>query len=303
MPVKAFLSYEQQLDLLESRGLQIEDRVRAEEVLKHHNYYRFSAYRFPFQCGKDQFVAGTTFDDLWKLYTFDRGLRLLVGEACKSLEISVRARWAYILGEIGGELVYQDPEKFKNAQQHTKHLASLDREIGRSHEAFIPHYQKNHNMPRPPIWAACEVMSFGLLSRFYANIKQARLKKEISQTYGMSAGGLESLLRHASYLRNLCAHHSRLWNRSFTITVSLPTSQPSVVVPALNTDARAERLVYNSLVLLAHTMSIVSPQNDWKKRLKTHLLTLNRPNHDEMGFPNQWQHLPFWSDTKDGTLS
>jgi abortive infection bacteriophage resistance protein len=294
MRLKPFHSYDDQIALLESRGLNVPDHGQALEFLKHHNYYRLSAYRFSFQDAPDHFQPGTTFEDLCQLYRFDRGLRLLVGEACKSLEISVRARWAYVLGEKHGKLAYEDPSVFRQAQRHTQHLASLDREIDRSHEVFIEHYKNTYGMPRPPIWAACEVMSFGLLSRFYANIRQASTKKQISMTYGLSARGLESLLLHSSYLRNLCAHHSRLWNRSFTITVSLPTSQPAPVIPALNTAPSAERKIYNSLVLLAHVMDTVSTAPDWKARLKTNLLTLNRPDHSEMAFPTGWQNLAFW---------
>ncbi len=294
MPAKPFKTYAQQITLLRNRGLNVADTSLAEEFLKHHNYYRLSAYRFPFEQSKDQFQAGTSFEHLIQLYRFDRGLRMLVGEACKSLEISVRARWAYILGEKHGELAYEDPAIFRNAQQHTRHLASLDREIQRTHEIFISHYRNQYHMSRPPIWAACEVMSFGLLSRFYANIRQASTKKAIARTYGMSAGSLESLLTHASYLRNICAHHSRLWNRSFTITVALPMSQPSGIISSLNRDNSAERLIYNSLVMLGHTMETVSPTTQWKYRLTKHLTTLNRPDHSEMGFPDIWQQLDCW---------
>lgn len=294
MPVKPFKTYDEQIQLLESRGLSVPDHDLAREILKHHNYYRLSAYRFPLQDGPDRFSAGSCFDDLWRLYRFDRGLRLLVGEACKSLEIAVRARWAYVLGEQHGGMAYEDPHVFRNVQWHTQHLGSLDHEIARSHEVFIQHHQNVYGMSRPPIWAACEVMSFGLLSRFYANIKQASTKKQIARTYDLGGPLLESLLTHASYLRNLCAHHSRLWNRSFTITVSLPTSQPATIIPALNQDPAAARLAYNSIVLLGHVMSVVSPASDWKHRLKEHLATLNRPDHSEMGFPTGWETLNFW---------
>ena len=137
-------------------------------------------------------------------------------------------------------------------------------------------------------------MSFGLLSRFYANIRQSSTRKMIAKTYDLSISGMASLLLHSSYLRNLCAHHSRLWNRAFTITVSLPNKQPAFLLPALNTDQIAERKIYNSLVLLAHIMNIVSPGSDWQQRLKAHLNTLNRPDHSEMAFPTNWQSLAFW---------
>ena len=174
MAVKPFLSYDDQIALLESRGLSVPDHDLARHILQHHNYYRLSAYRFPFEGAKDQFAPGSCFDDLWRLYRFDWGLRLLVGEACKSLEISVRARWAYELGKAHGELAYEMPSVFRHVQRHTQHLASLDREISRSHEVFLSHYRTTYQMQRPPIWGACEVMSFGLLSRFYQNMKQSQ---------------------------------------------------------------------------------------------------------------------------------
>ena len=292
MPAKPFLTYDEQIALLESRGLKVNDHGFAEQILKHHNYYRLSAYRFPFQDRDDHFKSEVQFEDLWKLYQFDRGLRLLVSEACKSLEISIRARWAYVLAQKHGGLAYEIPSVFKNSHRHKSHLDSLDRELHRSHEAFVKHYSASYNMARPPIWAACEVMSFGLLSRFFENIRQASSKKLIAQTYGLSVGGLASLLKHTSYLRNLCAHHSRLWNRAFTITVSLPQKRPLNLLSSLNPSA--DRQIYNSLVLLIHIQKIVNPTSDWKQRLKKHLEQLPRPNHSEMGFPEEWKELPYW---------
>ena len=292
MPTKPFRSYAQQLQTLENRGLYIPDRDKAEHILQHFNYYRLSAYRFPFEQAPDQFKPGTSFDDLWNIYQFDRRLRHLVSEACKSLEISVRARWAYVLSEQHGAQAYEDPSHFSDSRRHTQHLHSIDRELERSHEVFIEHYRSQYGLHRPPIWAACEVMSFGLLSRFYENIQQVRLKKQIAKTYDLSHQVLGSLLTHATYLRNLCAHHSRLWNRSFTITTQLPQRNPRCLVSALHPSS--DRKIYNSLVMLAHINSIVHQHDDWKQRLKEHLNALNRPDHSEMGFPVDWFDCSFW---------
>ncbi|MFT5633125.1 MAG: abortive infection bacteriophage resistance protein [Rubritalea sp.] len=293
MSAKPFKTYADQLQSLQDRGLAINDPVEAEHILKHFNYYRLSAYRFPFQQDQDQFISGTTFDDLWELYQFDRKLRHLVSEACKSLEISVRARWAYVLSEAHGSQAYEDASLFADPTRHTQHLHSIDRELERSHEVFIQHYRDEYGMPRPPIWAATEVMSFGLLSRFYENIRQASLKKAVAKTYDLSPQVLGSLLTHTTYLRNLCAHHSRLWNRSFTITLTLPNRNPRDLVSSLDPDL-TNRRIYNSLALLVHISNIVHQNDDWKERLKAHLLTLQRPDHSEMGFPNDWQDRFIW---------
>ena len=301
MPVKPFLTYEQQLAQLKTRGLHIGNESEALHCLQHLNYYRLSAYRFSFQQSEDCFQSGTSFTDLVSLYHFDRKLRFLVSEACKTLEIACRARWAYVMGQAYGELAYEEASAFAKRDYQIKHLESLDRELNRSKEVFVKHYTHKYGMQRPPIWAASECMSFGLLSQFYANVKQARLKKEIASTFQLTAKGLEAFLKQATYLRNLCAHHSRLWNRSLTITISPGKSWPSAVEPALNRASnpsnpsdRTERLLYNSLAILTHVTELSTPEHQWKRRLVTHLKTLNRPDHSEMGFPSGWEHLDFW---------
>ncbi len=287
-------TYPEQLEILKSRGLIVSDEPRALHCLEHHNYYRLSAYRFALTVpgNPDQFLPGTTFDDLWGLYHFDRTLRQLVSEAVKRVEISVRAKWAYVLGHAHGPQAYEHAPVFNRPQRHTDALARLDEELNRSDEVFVSHYRGKYQMPRPPIWAACEVMSFGLLSRFYENIKRDRDRKQIANTYGLSTDNLKSLLEHCVYVRNLCAHHSRLWNRRFTVTVQLPRSSPAPVIPNLHPPE--DRRLYNTLVLLAHMVSVIEPAAVWPMRLLQHLLTLKPGLQSNMGFPADWRQRPLW---------
>ena len=287
-------TYAEQIAILKSRGLIVTDEPRALHCLEHHNYYRLSAYRFPLtvQGNPDQFLPGITFDDLWNLYHFDRTLRLLVSEAVKRVEISVRSRWSYVLAHIHGAQAYEHAPVFYHPQRHTDALARLDVELARSHEDFIPHYKNKYHMARPPIWAASEVMSFGLLSRFYENIKRNSERKQISTTYGLSPETLESMLQHCAYIRNLCAHHSRLWNRRFTITLHLPRSSPAAVIPNLH--PAQDRLIYNTLVLLIHMVGVIEPDAVWPVRLTRHLFTLPPALLPHMGFPADWQQRPLW---------
>ncbi len=287
-------TYLEQLQILKDRGLGVEDEPKALHILEHHNYYRLSAYRFPFteHGNPDKYLPGATFEALWRLYCFDRGLRLLVSEACKRIEISVRARWAYVLGHAYGPQAYEDPANFRISHQHARHLSVLDDELSRSDEVFVSHYQSKYGMHRPPIWATCEVMSFGLLSRFYTNIRHDRDKKRIAQTYRLSIDGLKSLLEHTVYLRNLCAHHSRLWNRRFTVTVALPSSKPGPLIPNFHTERN--RNLYNSLVLLIHMLYVIEPESCWPLRLVNHIQRLSPELVLHMGFPSDWQSRPIW---------
>lgn len=249
--VKPAETYAEQLATMRERGLHDDDQPFALHCLEHHNYYRLSAYRLPLSVAgdPDRFKPGTSFTQLWALYCFDRLLRQLVSEALKSFELSVRARWAYTLGHAHGAHAYEQAALFHDPVRHADSLEKLDDEIRRSDEVFIGHFRKKHGMPRPPIWADCEVMSFGLLSRFYANTRAFKERKEISKTYQLFPDTLKSLLEHAVYIRNLCAHHARLWNRRFTITVTLPNSQPRDILSSLH--LAEDRHLYNTLGCLA----------------------------------------------------
>jgi abortive infection bacteriophage resistance protein len=136
-------------------------------------------------------------------------------------------------------------------------------------------------------------MSFGLLSRFYENIKRNADRKHISFTYSLSPETLESLLQHCSYIRNLCAQHSRLWNRRFTITFQLPRSSPASLIPSLY--PQEDRRLYNTLVILAHMVGVIEPGANWPHRLTRHLLTLKPNLLPHMGFPADWQQRPLWA--------
>lgn len=303
MPDKRFKTYQEQLEILKSRGLKVEDEAKALHILEHHNYYRISAYRFPFEAAKDRFEAGTTFNQLWELYCFDRVLRQLVTEACKKVEISVRARWAHVLAERHGPQAYEKLDVFcdlsakekkreKAARFHMDNLLSLDRELSRSKEVFVTHYRFEKHILRPPIWVVSESMTFGLLSRFYDGIARDSDKKAIAKTYDLSVDGLRSTLQRTVYIRNLCAHHSRLWNRKLTVNMSLPNSRPHAILSSLN--PKAPKYLYNSIILLGHMTSVIEPDWDWKQRLLEHLESLEPSLHADMGFPEDWRKCEFW---------
>lgn len=280
---------------MRSRGLLITDEPFATHCLKHYNYYRLSVYARPFLKTLEpaKFKEGTRFEDVWQLYCFDRELRQLVHEATKRFEISARSRWAFELGHACGPLSYEDPANFTPASRHSECLDKLDEQIAQSHEDFIAHFRSKYGLQRPPIWAACEIMSFGVVSRMFA-LRDLRIKKRIADTYSLPEPILESLLHHLAYVRNLCAHHSRLWNRRFVITLSLPVSFPVAVVQSVNRCIPDNRKIYNTLILLTHTCAVIEQNKSWRTRL---LALLNRCPVwcDRMGFPVGWAKLPIWT--------
>lgn len=284
-----------QVALLQSRGMLIPDQQEAEHYLLHLNYYRLSGYWLPFEADHTthQFETGVSFSDVINLYAFDREIRLLLLDAIERLEVSVRTQWAYHLSLNSGSHAFIQSGLASKCSEHIGSMNKLVSEVNRSREGFIKHYKKRYTEPDvPPIWVSCEVMSLGQLSRWYQNLKPFKLRHAITKTYGLDDKVLESLLHHISYVRNLCAHHSRVWNREFTITLELPRTKPKELVSNFN--KTEDRKLYNTLVMLAYMLDIISPGHHWKTRLFD-LIHRHQPDIPSMGIPTGWEALPLWN--------
>lgn len=289
---KPATTYSQQVALLQQRGMSVDNPAAAEFYLQHLNYYRLGAYWLPFEAdhATHSFKAGTRFDDALNLYVFDRELRLLVLDAIERVEVSVRTQWAYQLAHRHGPHAHLDQTLASSPSYWQQNLDKLREEVDRSDEAFIKHLLSTYAEPLPPVWAVCEVMTLGLLSRWYNNLKPMATRRAIADIYGVDEKVLESWLRHLSLVRNTCAHHSRLWNREFTITPVLPRSKPSGLGAQFHTGSRK---LYNSLVILLHCMDVIAPQHHWRARLRA-LIVKHAIPEAAMDFPNAWQQLAIW---------
>lgn len=286
-------TFDEQLDILEGRGLEVPVRSAALRHISMANYFRLTGYRHPFlRAEEETFRPGTTFTQLWDLYRFDHRLRLLLMDGIERCEIAFRTRWAYELAHRYGSHAYENVNLHRVARIHSASLGKIDQEISRSHEDFLQPYRTEKNSGRPPIWMVCEVMSLGLLSNSCRNLKSTADRAAISAPFGLDEGVFTSFLHHLTLVRNFCAHHSRIWNRRFTITFQLPQTKPAALSPQLNKGA--DRFLYNTLALLAWCLNQIEPENTWASRLSDLILTapLDAPPH--MGFPTNWRSLPLW---------
>ena len=292
-------TYLEQLDILKGRGLVVHDEAFALHCLEHHNYYRLSPYRFPFTSpeSRDTFLPGTTFEQLWNLYAFDRRLRHLVIEACKSVEVSLRARWAYQVAHALGPLGYLDNSHFSSPHVHATTLVKLYAEMERSNEEFIKHHRHNLSMPWPPAWVIVEIASFGNISNLLSQLRQSAIRQAVSNPFGLDEQTFCSLMHHLTVLRNSAAHHSRLWNRSFVFKFKLPKKKPAHLFPNFFIDPalpKKEAKIHNTLILLVHLTTCIEPATDWPERLIRLLRSLDPNLIPEMGFPADWKTRPIW---------
>lgn len=289
---KPALTCEDQVALLVSRGMSVPDPKEAAFYLRHLNYYRLCAYWLPFEedHATHRFREGTTFQDVLDLYTFDRELRLLVLDALERIEVSARTQWAQQLGLRHGSHAHLDERLAYRVERWDANLESLRSEVDRSEEEFIRHLKATYSEELPPVWAVCEVMSLGLLSRWYSNLLPMPTRRAIASVYGVAEVVFQSWLHHLTIVRNVCAHHGRLWNREFTVKAMQPHRPPIIQVPFQANSAK----LYNSLLVLLFLMDIVSPGHRWRHHLMA--LLARQARLDEMGFPGNWQAHAIWKE-------
>lgn len=183
----------------------------------------------------------------------------------------------------------------KKEHHFRKNLDNIKKQVENSEEVFIGHFKDNYDDELPPIWAVIEVLSLGMVSRLYSNLKSYQVRNAIAKTYQLDETYLEGFLEHLTYLRNICAHHGRLWNKHLVKKMPLPRGKPAGLRENMYFDQqnKSEHKLYNSLVMVQHLMTIVSPKSSWGQRLSD-LIEHYAVNITAMGFPNDWQSRPIW---------
>jgi len=330
---KDWFTYEDQLDRLIERGLLVSDRSKAIDYLQRLGYYRLSGYWYDFRersaicCpvpkqknkkGKpktdkialDGFKHGACFKDVISLYVFDKKLRLLVMDAIERIEIALRVDIAHLLGHYS-PFSYLDSSHFhdgfavnldakKGVTKHHGWLSKHAQLINRSREAFIVHNKQKYGLP-VPIWVACEIWDFGTLSTLYSGMKEEDQDK-ISQKYGIHNGHIfASWLRALNNLRNICAHHSRFWNRNIADQPKLPSKSEFPLVENFKGDSHRLARPFLLICICQHLVEVINPNSTWGERMLSLLGEFPYLNHlglslQGMGVIDDWQTLNWSND-------
>lgn len=293
---KPALDLQQQIDKLKQRGLSILDEPRAAHYLSNISFYRLRAYTYPFQDNSDPnhpFIKPVSFDEIISLYVFDRRLRLLLFNALEKIEISFRTKLVYEFSQNNGSHWYENPGMYRNAYRFNTDINQLYEEIRRSNETFIGHYFSNYTNPiNPPAWMSLEVASIGLLSKLFINLKKGSEKIKVTNQFGLTKPEiLESWIHSLTTLRNICAHHGRLWNRRFIIQPTMPYNTKYQFIK--NRNIHTNKL-YALLCCINYILNIISPNNSFKPELRQLIQSCHLVDLHEMGFPKDWENDPFW---------
>ncbi|KGF01832.1 Abi family protein [Actinomyces sp. S4-C9] len=299
----------QHIELLRSRGMEVEADI-ASQWLSYVSYYRLSAYWYPARelssrgSRKDTFLPGTRFTDAIALYESDRKLRALVHDGMERIEIAMRTR----LGEAliaADPLAYANPERFRPTFNHKSWMTILQKRMqraGRNNEA-IKHYRDNYDS-QYPFWVLAEVLDFADISRLYEGLPssdQCSIAEQLGIVIDLGSlsknqqrkaklqSPLARWMEQLTIVRNFCAHHARLWNKSFA---PAPTS-------AMRTQSKFNELptgqseqIFGVLVVMSGLIRVTSPGTSWPEKvtrlIRNDFLTNPLVNPTSLGLPDNW---------------
>ena len=287
---KPSLSPAHLLELLIQHGLTVHDAAKAIKQLKMVSYHRLSSYFEPFllpNTHKQQFKAGSSFEGIWELYSFDRKLRLLLSDALERIEVAFRTTISDNMSCLYGSHWFLERIHFKNTYLYGALLKQIDALCQNSHEPSIRGYYKKYQYPLyPPSWMVIECLSFGACCSTFSNLKRLGDKKVISEIFGYHPTAIESWMDALRYTRNLCAHHARVWNRWFVVSPKLTY----LYGPSF----QKENSFYAQALVIKKLLTKINSYKDWQQQLSALFQVSPAIDMTQMGFQADWQNDAFW---------
>lgn len=299
---KSFKTYEEQVGLLIERGMCVADRERAIEKLRRVNYYRLSGYWYPFRMRKpdgagrsDRFLPGSAFDDVVALYDFDARLRVAVLAALAPVELSMRALVGHALGEID-PCVHLNADllgpvaRGERSSEYKEWLNRYNGKLDTSREDFVRHHKEKYGGTLP-VWAAVEVLDWGMLTHLYSMSPRVAQVK-VADAVNLTSPQLESWLKALNIVRNIAAHHGRMYNQVYGKKPRLPKRKTH---PEVLYCAGAMNRIFGQATLIQYLLGVLEVGN--LKILPSVFKTF--PENEivpfrRMGAPDGWGQSELW---------
>jgi abortive infection bacteriophage resistance protein len=279
------MNVDEQIKNLKDLGLTIEDEGSAKTFLNNVSYFRLiKAYGLGLKDENLRFKTGVTFNQIKGVYLFNGKFRHLIFAELEKVEVNLRCRIANYFSCKYGVLGYKDSSNFQDPAYHNKFLVDIHAEVNRNKKSpFVRNFENNYEGGELPFYALVELFSFGMLSKFFKNMKNED-KKAIAVMYGVKYTYLESWFEHLAFVRNNCAHYGRLYNMKMSITPVLYKQYTDKGIGNLR--------VFASLICLKH---LLPNDEHWNKFVvEISLLFEDFPcvRKELMGFPeNDWEKL------------
>ncbi len=285
--LKKFKTIEEQINLLKSRGLIIDDEEQAYNTLEKINYYRFTGYLHTYK--KDDtnnYLEGITFTQISRIYDFDVKLTRLLLYVLEDIEETFKTRLAYSLSSAYPEdpLIYLDKDIYKKIDKFEKFIKLFnDSKKKNSELPFIKHHNNKYD-GQLPIWVAVEIMTMGNIHALYSNLLNP-YEKDIAKKYNTGLVQLENWLENLTYTRNHLAHFMRIYRYSFG---RIPKSCVNHKI-----DTKFNGRIFDQICIMSF---MYSKPEDWNKYVIKEMQELINDYSDvvklsDIGFPNNWKEV------------
>ena len=306
MKTKEFKTLDEQIEILKSRGLVINDIDKTEELLLRENYFFINGYRHIFMKNhkEDSFIPGTTFEELYAVFQFDRSFRNVLFKNLLIVENNLKSIFAYKLSKKYGirEKDYLKPSNFsqdiKKVRQVNDVLNKIKRQIklnGRQHSATL-HYISNYGYV--PLWILVKLLSFGMINELYSILKPDD-KLAIAEYYNLDVETLGIYIALLSNYRNLCAHEDIVYDHRTQKEIPDTRYHMELDVPTTNDEYVYGKDDIFAVVIMLKCMLTESDFTDFVNEVSYDLNLLDgRVNIipqskilDRMGFPSNWEEM------------
>jgi len=295
-----------QIALLKERGMLFKNEATAPHFLGNISYYRLKGYWWDMQADHTQhtFKPNTYFEDVLLRYDFDRHLRLILFDAIERIEIALRTKMIYHLSLSYGGLWYLNADLFEsiplqsnpNVTIHQNTVTELKNEFKRSQEIFIKDHRNRYPHQDADAWKTMEIASMGTLSKLYKNLKhQLPEKSTVAQEMGLNLHSeLSSWLEAITYVRNIIAHHSRLWSRNMVKIPIAELNNPQAAWLNKTLSPVQKKKPFLIISAMVYLCNKVTPNHQIKSKILA--LIANNPHIPvyKLGFLNDWQNQDLW---------
>lgn len=293
---KTPVSIDSQIDTLIKRGLKINDKEKAKKQIENIGYFRLTGYMYHLQSkdGLHQFKENTSFDHIIQHYKFDKKLRAIVMEYLERIEIALRARLTNYYSLKYGFYWYAEFDLYANKDVHEVINHEITENFEEPKERFLKAFKIKYSSERiPPSNMAMEILTLGKLARLYAGLNNNEEKIQIALDFGLPSQILSTWFIFLNNIRNICAHHGRLWNRGLSADRPvIPSRKKNKFHGTLPEDFN--RSMYGVIAMIDRLLIPINPTNNFIEKITTLINETPVINTNYMGFPDNWIEEPAW---------
>ena len=304
---KIFKTIDEQIDILNSRNVVIDDYDKAYNLLSKNNYYYLiNGYKNLFIDSKtkeEKYINGTKLDELYALYEFDQNIKINFLKYLLLIENEIDTYIAYEFSKSYGHKNYLLPTNFCNSNSKQFLIESfindVDLEIGYQYKncnEMIIHYLDNYKYV--PLWVLVRILSFGKISKFYSLMKPKE-QNEISRKYNLRIHEFRIILHNLTLIRNVCAHDEKLYDIKIKNRISSTIYHKKLKIDNKNGNYQyATRDLFSIIIILKLLLEkeqfsrfyneIIKSIEELKKEL--HTISIDKVLY-KMGFPQNYKKL------------